>query len=302
MIGNSASLFAWRHAVIDSFWLQLVIKMLASASIVVVATMAAEKAGPFWGALIASLPVSAGPIYVLLGLEHDAAFIAESAIGSMAATAATSVYMLALALLCPRVPIVVAVPVGLALWFASILGVRQLPWDLVSATALTVGALLIGMAVTLDERRWPPPKAAARGRFDIPLRALLVAGLVALVTTYSRALGPEATGIAAVFPIVMTSLALIIHVRQGGRAVASIMANSFLPMVGFAVALTALHLTATAAGVAAGLAAGLSGSIGWSAVLAAWRLWGPKPLAKREPAATPAQPAMPPPAPRPRPR
>lgn len=258
---------------INSFWLELVIKMLASASIVVIATMAAEKSGPFWGALIASLPVSAGPIYILLGLEHDAAFIAESAIGSMAATAATGVYMLALALLSPRLPIFAAIPLGLSCWFCSILAIRLLPWDLLSATALTVGALLIGMAVTVDERRWPPPRAAARGRFDIPLRALLVAVLVALVTTYSRALGPEATGIAAVFPIVMTSLALIIQIRQGGRAVASIMANSFLPMIGFAIALIALNITATTSGVTAGLIAGISGSIGWSAVLAAWRLW-----------------------------
>jgi hypothetical protein len=261
--------------VIDSFWPLLAAKMGAAATVVVLATVAAEKVGAFWAALIASLPVAAGPIYVLLALEHDAAFLAESAIGSMAATAATAIYMLALARLCPRWPVVAAIPLGLLLWFATAFTVRLLLWDLVSATAVTAGALIMCMALTVDERRWSAPKAGARRWYDIPLRAMLVAALVAVVTSFSNALGPDATGFAAVFPIAMTSLALIVYLRQGGGAVAAIMASSFLPMLGFVLALIALHLTAPLVGGGWGLAAGLTGSIVWSIILAGWRLWRP---------------------------
>lgn len=256
----------------DPFWLQLILKMAASATVVVIATVAAEKAGPFWGAMIASLPVSAGPIYILLALEHDAAFLARCAVGSMAATAATAVYMLALAMVSPRLPVWAAIPAALLIWLTTTVGIRFLEWDIVSATALNVGAMIVCMAVTVDERRWASPRSSARQWYDLPLRAMLVATLVALVSTFSRALGAEATGYAAVFPIVMTSLALIIQLRQGGRAVATIMANSFLPMIGFAFALIALHVVAPLAGSAWGLVAGLSGSILWSIVLAVWRL------------------------------
>lgn len=258
---------------IDSFWLQLVLKMIASAFVVVLATVTAEKAGAFWAALIASLPVAAGPIYVLLALDHDAAFLSESAIGSMAATAATAAYMLSLAALCPRLPVALAIPLGLLGWLATVAAVRGLTWDIVSASALTAGAMIVCMALTVNERRWLSPKAGDRQWFDIPLRALLVATLVALVTSFSHALGSEATGYAAVFPIAMTSLALILHLRQGGRAVAAVMANSFLPMLGFVLALIALHFVAPIAGSGWGLAAALSGSILWSIALLTWRYW-----------------------------
>ena len=266
---------------IDSFWLHLILKMLASALVVVMATVTAEKAGAFWAALIASLPVAAGPIYVMLALDHDADFLSESAIGSMAATAATGVYMLALALLCPRLTVVLAIPLGLMAWLATAAAVHILTWDIISAATFTAGALIMGMALTVDERGWSAPKAGARQWYDIPLRALLVASLVAVVTTFSHALGSEATGYAAVFPVAMTSLALILHLRQGGRAVAAVMASSFLPMLGFVLALIALHIVAPIAGASWGLAAALSGSIVWSVLLLVWRFWiAPVPAGK----------------------
>jgi MFS family permease len=216
-------------------------------------------------------------------LDHDAEFLSESAIGSMAATAATGVYMLALALLCPRLPVGIAIPLGLLAWLATAATVRVLTWDIVSAAAFTAGALIMGMALTVDERGWSAPKAGPRQWYDIPLRALLVATLVAQVTSFSHALGSEATGYAAVFPIAMTSLALILHLRQGGRAVAAVMASSFLPMLGFVLALIALHVVAPIAGASWGLAAALSGSILWSVLLLIWRFWVvPVPINKQK--------------------
>jgi hypothetical protein len=41
------------------------------------------------GALVATLPISAGPSYVFLALDHDAAFIAEGALASLPINAAT---------------------------------------------------------------------------------------------------------------------------------------------------------------------------------------------------------------------
>ena len=53
---------------------------------------------------------------------------------------------------------------------------------------------------------------------------------------------------------------------------AAIMASSFLPMIGFAVALAALHVVAPRAGSVVGLLAGLTASVGWSILLIIWRL------------------------------
>lgn len=60
-----------------SFLLLLGLRMAIAASFVVSASMIAERTGPVIGALVATLPISAGPTYVFLALDHDAAFIAE---------------------------------------------------------------------------------------------------------------------------------------------------------------------------------------------------------------------------------
>lgn len=60
------------------FLLGLIGRAAATAFVVVGATVAAEVAGPFWGGLIVSLPVAAGPAYVMLALQHDAAFRADA--------------------------------------------------------------------------------------------------------------------------------------------------------------------------------------------------------------------------------
>ena len=53
------------------FWVGVAIKMSITALFVSVATIAAEKLGAAVGALVATLPVSAGPVYVFLALDHE---------------------------------------------------------------------------------------------------------------------------------------------------------------------------------------------------------------------------------------
>ena len=62
------------------FALTLIAKMAITAGFVLAATVAAERAGPLVGALVATLPLGAGPVYVFLALDHDTHFIAQSAV------------------------------------------------------------------------------------------------------------------------------------------------------------------------------------------------------------------------------
>ena len=63
--------------------------MAVAAAFVVAASMITERSGPAIGALVATLPVSAGPSYVFLALDHDDAFIAQSALASLPINGAT---------------------------------------------------------------------------------------------------------------------------------------------------------------------------------------------------------------------
>ena len=72
------------------FWPALM-KMAVTAAFVVIATATAERAGAFVGALVATLPIAAGPAYVFVALDHDSGFIAASALSSFVVNAVTAV-------------------------------------------------------------------------------------------------------------------------------------------------------------------------------------------------------------------
>ena len=107
------------------FWFAFTIKMVVTALFVTLATVIAERLGPTTGALVATLPVSAGPVYVFLALDHDAGFISASAVASLALNAITAIYVTIYVLLAQRrtmwVSVSLAFAVGSRLLLCSVL-------------------------------------------------------------------------------------------------------------------------------------------------------------------------------------
>ena len=90
----------------------LALRMAVAAAFVIAASMITERSGPAIGALVATLPISAGPSYVFLALDHDAAFIAEGALASLPINGATIVMGLVFVTLAQRRGVHVSLPAG----------------------------------------------------------------------------------------------------------------------------------------------------------------------------------------------
>src|SRR5919206_1780546 len=91
-----------------AFILTLGLRMAVTAAFVVTASIITERSGPVIGALVATLPISAGPTYVFLALDHDAAFVAQSALMSFPMNAATIFMSLAYAVPAQRQSMIVS--------------------------------------------------------------------------------------------------------------------------------------------------------------------------------------------------
>jgi hypothetical protein len=219
------------------------------------------------GALIAALPTAAGAAYIILAVEHPPSFIAASAVGSAAATAAVSIFALAYTLLARRHGLVLSLGVAIVVWFVGAAALRLVDWTAMTAALLNV--VVFGFAVPLSwrDRASGPPAKLVRTAYDIPLRALASAIVVAAVTTASHSIGSFASGMLAVFPIVMACSAAILHPRVGGVASASMFAHAQMALNGLWLSFLAVHFLVAPLGVWPALGVGLLVSIAWSGTI-----------------------------------
>jgi hypothetical protein len=254
-----------------SFAIVLIVKMAVTAGFVLAATVTAERAGPLVGGLVATLPIGAGPVYVFLALDHDAHFIAQSAVASLAINADNVIFALVYALLAQKRSLAVSMGLAFIVWLVLALAIHSTVWTFAAAAAvnIAIAGLSVWLARPLRHVRMP----VFRARWtDLAMRALLVALLVGVVVTFSFQLGPSGSGLLAVFPVVLISIMFILHSRVGGKPSAAVLANAPLGLVGFGFACSVLHVTAEPFGVAVGLSLALAMSVGWSlAVLLARR-------------------------------
>lgn len=250
-------------------WSPPLIKALATALIVVGAAAFAEVLGPFWGALIITLPVSAGPAYVFLAVRNGVDFVAASALSSVAANAATGLFLITYGLLGRTMPPWRGLCLAVVVWLAGALATRQVAWFAWTAVLLNLvvyvpGIMLLKVAGMPNSRLTGSPRTLW---FDLPVRAAGVAGFVSVVVAVSEMLGPAATGIMAVFPISLISLIMIVRPRMGAQAASLLAANALRSMLGFGFVLLALHLAIRPVGAATALMIALVVSVLWSAAL-----------------------------------
>ena len=154
-----------------TFIVLLGVRMAVAAAFVVSASFIAERAGPAIGALVATLPVSAGPAYVFLALDHDAAFIAQGALASLPINAATVFLGLVYVLLAQRQNVLVSCSVAVATWFALAALMRALNLSLAGGLIANAAAFAICVPALQRFRHVRMPLITRRW-YDIPLRAL----------------------------------------------------------------------------------------------------------------------------------
>src|ERR1700732_3007594 len=130
------------------FILTLALRMAVTAAFVVSASFITERSGPVIGALVATLPISAGPAYVFLALDHDAAFIAQGALASLPINAATIFLSLPYVLLAQRHSVLVSCSPAIAVWLVLAVTMHAVHWSLgggllVNAVAFAIGVPLM---------------------------------------------------------------------------------------------------------------------------------------------------------------
>ncbi|HVT55092.1 MAG TPA: hypothetical protein VHD34_03455 [Xanthobacteraceae bacterium] len=252
------------------FALTLAVKMIVTAGFIIGATITAERAGPVIGGLVASLPISTGPVYVFLALDHDARFISAAALGTLVMNTANVAFALIYALLAQKRSLSISFGLGIGAWFVIGWIGNSINWTLASAAMLNIAAIGGSYFIVRPLRNVRVPPMHTRWQ-DLALRAVLAAILVGAVVTASFHIGAKASGIFGVFPTVFTSMMLIMHNRLGGKATAAVLANAILGLGGFGLAAATVHAAAAPFGKWTALLLGVSASFTWGLLIFATR-------------------------------
>jgi hypothetical protein len=244
-------------------WL-LVLKVLLAPVIVLAATAVQRRWGPAIGGRLVGLPLTAGPLLVLLAVANGPRFTAHVAVADQAGDVAATVWCVVYLLVTRRVRPLAAFGVASAAFAAVALILSQVHTTVLTATLLASAALVA--ALVWLPRSPTPVVAPARAGSDLGLRMLVAAGFTFALSESAARVGAHDAGLLGALPLVTIVLAVATHYRQGPVAAQQflhgVMAGSFSVIAFLAVLPVALPALGTGAAFALGLGAALVAQLG----------------------------------------
>ena len=192
----------------------LALKLLLAPLLVVASSLAGRRWGPRLAGILVVLPIVAGPIMLILYLDHGSEFAANAARAATLGIVPLAAFALIFAYFSIRHGWLVIL---LASWVTVLVADLALSRIAVAAGIALLLALLAlhGSGALLRRMHSPPPPAAATQWWDLPARAIATAVLVVLLTGFAAFLGPALTGALAPFP---TAAAVIFAVILATRS------------------------------------------------------------------------------------
>jgi hypothetical protein len=229
----------------------LALKLLLAPLLVVASSLAGRRWGPRVAGILIVLPVVAGPILLILYLDHGSRFAAGAASAATLGIVPLALFTVLFGYLSRRHSWFLTL---LASWLAVLaadLALAQV--EVPVGAALVLALLALHGASALLRRLHPPPLPPPPAPWwDLPARAVATAVLVLLVTGTAASVGPALTGVLTPFPIALSVVCAFATAQTGHVGVLPLLRGIVPGLDGFAlfcflVAITIDRMPAVAA-------------------------------------------------------
>ena len=211
----------------------LALKLFLAPLLVVASSLAGRRWGPRIAGILVVLPIVAGPILLILYVDHGNEFAARAASAATLAIVPLALFALIFAYLSRRHGWLLTLLTGWIAVLLTDLGLARVHVPAVIALLLALLALHAASAV-LRRLHQPTPPPIASPWWDLPARALATALLVILVTGLAAALGPGLTGALAPFPIALSVVCAFTTAHGGHPGVLALLRGIVPGLDGFA--------------------------------------------------------------------
>jgi hypothetical protein len=247
--------------------MMLLLKLTLAPLLVAAATLAARRWGPRIGGLLMGLPLTTGPIFLLLAIGQGPQFAAGTTVGILFGLVGLAAFAVAYAAASNRTGWAASLTFGAAAFFASSAGARRLGGDVVVAGLAAWAAL--ALAASLMRRPEPGVVREAPPWWDLWVRMLAVAALTLATTAAATRLGPVLSGIVGTYPVAITVVMTFTHAQLGRDAALAMLRGSVLSWIAFASCFLVIGLSLEALGLAAAIGLGMLAAVA-TAVLVLW--------------------------------
>ncbi|HEU4852275.1 MAG TPA: hypothetical protein VFT37_08980 [Telluria sp.] len=226
-------------------------------------TLAGRRWGPAVAGWLSAFPVVAGPVLFFIAMDQGIEFAANAATGTLSAVLAILVFNISYAWAATRHRWQLCLCIAFFAYALAVLGLKA--W----APSLPVGAVAVLVALFVAQRMFPPAEKASAvtaKSTDMHWRMLAGAVLVITVTHFSSALGPQLSGVLAMFPVMASVLVAFSHRHSGPAFAINLLRGTVTGYYAFAVFCIALALLLPRVGIATAFVASLAGAIAVQAI------------------------------------
>ena len=221
--------------------LLLIVKFTVTPLLVGLASLAARRWGNRVAGLIVGFPLMTGPISIFLTIEQGTQFTVKASIGILVALVGIATFAFSyvcVARFCSW-PASIVVAIG-AFVVTSVLAAPHLTTH-ESAALAAYGAILVAVILI-------PKSTATSDKLTVPgweiwIRMLATALMIALVTSVAQLVGPKWTGIIATVPILSTIMVIFTHGRFGHQVAGAFIRSMTLSLLSFATFFVVLAYT-----------------------------------------------------------
>ena len=215
--------------------MNLFLRVLLTPALIAVVSLAGRRWGPAASGLLVGLPLTSGPVLLILALQSGTTFAADAARGIIFGTISVALFCLAYGWAALRWRWPVALLVSWLVFLAATALLQMVTLPLALAFVLCAAVVALALAIfphAPDESTatsLPPPP------WDIPARMVVAAAFVLLLTGVAPQLGPHLTGLLAPFPVFGTVLTVFIHAQAGTASALRLLRGLLVGLLSFAV-------------------------------------------------------------------
>lgn len=240
-------------------WAGWALKLVAAPALILAASLVGRRWGEAVGGWVVGLPLTSGPVLLLLALEHGRAFAAGSAAGSVAGVIAQTAFCLGFGFVVEAAGVWGALLAGTACFAACVWLLQTAPLPIVPLFLCAAAAL--AAAILVFPRRSVPVRVGPPMGNDLPLRMLVAAAVVLTITTAAPTLGPRLSGLLTTFPIMASILAGFAYRSYGPGAARRVLFGLLMGLYGFATFFMVLGVSIEPVGPAAAFAMASSAAL-----------------------------------------